>query len=327
MLPSLWTFIQLIIINSFSVRIVDSVDQSVLNMKLLIPPRLQSIVNLIPKDRVVADIGADHGILSAALVGHAKRVIAVEASNLAASKGVAHLASKLGYRKDQLSVHIGSGLYPIIKSNIRNVDTIVMAGMGTTSILQILSQDVSAVLTSDCAAGSPLSSSGSNLDLSATKQLGISQIVFQPSPPSLTLTLKLARILYHHGWYCNGTNICRSSNGRFFPNFSFALTLNKEVCWNGYTPLHDVFSTFPFIKAVSSDRDVWRDYLRIQKGVLDASVVGLGAGYMRCDMGYDNSRMKKSVFPTESKNTQLNFRIEATQKLSNAIQSFIVENK
>ena len=58
-------------------------------------PRISSILDTVPRNGVVADIGADHGIISAGLSKFSSLVYAVEMSDLAARDGVISLIKEL----------------------------------------------------------------------------------------------------------------------------------------------------------------------------------------------------------------------------------------
>ena len=104
--------------------------------------RLQAIADLIEKDTRVADIGTDHGYLSAYLVEHniVKNVIATDVNEKPLKKAKDYVeANDLG---DKIQTRLGSGLEPIEKGEI---DIAVIAGMGGNLISDILdsSKDIS----------------------------------------------------------------------------------------------------------------------------------------------------------------------------------------
>lgn len=97
--------------------------------------RLNSVFNEIDKGSVVADIGCDHGKLSARLLqsGVASKVIAVDISKESLDKAV-KLKEKLNLVN--FETRVGDGL-SVIGEN--EVDTVVIAGMGGMEIIKILS--------------------------------------------------------------------------------------------------------------------------------------------------------------------------------------------
>lgn len=96
--------------------------------------RLSAVFNEVPIGSVVADIGADHGKLSASLIStkRASKVIAVDISKDSLKKTV-ELARKLGV---EIDARVGDGLSVINKED--GVDVVVIAGMGGYEILKIL---------------------------------------------------------------------------------------------------------------------------------------------------------------------------------------------
>jgi len=98
--------------------------------------RLRVIADLINDDeKVVADIGCDHGYLSKILINEnrAKQVIATDISKPSLEK-TAILASRYGIN-DKIITKVGDGLKPIENEN---VDIVVIAGMGGFEIIKIL---------------------------------------------------------------------------------------------------------------------------------------------------------------------------------------------
>ncbi len=97
--------------------------------------RLNSVFNEIDKGSVVADIGCDHGKLSARLLqsGIANKVIAVDISKESLEKAI-KLKEKLNL--ENLETRVGDGLSVIAENE---VDTVVIAGMGGMEIIKILS--------------------------------------------------------------------------------------------------------------------------------------------------------------------------------------------
>jgi Methyltransferase domain len=164
-----------------------------------IPHRLKTIIDMIPPGSIVADIGADHGILSVSLLNNAKKVYSVELSPLAASNGVSKLVNLLDSdKRNKIEVLVGDGVTALLEvKDIRNVDTLVMAGMGSISILQILVRDNK--MTLDC--------TPRLRNLSHLSSLGISQIILQIWPPNLLPMLKLTRFLMDNSWICHQVNI------------------------------------------------------------------------------------------------------------------------
>lgn len=113
-------------------------------MQIKLGLRLQCIADLVPQGAVLADIGSDHGYLPAYLLqtGHIKRAIAGELTSDPATR--ARTTAKLvGLSSCQMEVREGDGL-AILRPG--EADTVVIAGMGGTTIVEIL-QSNPAVLT------------------------------------------------------------------------------------------------------------------------------------------------------------------------------------
>ena len=104
-------------------------------MAIRLKERLAAVINELDNDSVLADIGCDHGMLSAyaLLYGKASRVIAVDISPKSLKK-TELLAEKL--KLDKLETRLGDGLSVI---GAGEVDTVVIAGMGGMEIIKILS--------------------------------------------------------------------------------------------------------------------------------------------------------------------------------------------
>ena len=97
--------------------------------------RLTKIFNCIPQSNVAADIGCDHGQLTAMLLtqNRAERVIATDISEKSLSKAV-RLCGTLGIA-DRVEFRQGDGLAVLAEGE---ADTIVIAGMGGHLIADML---------------------------------------------------------------------------------------------------------------------------------------------------------------------------------------------
>ncbi len=104
-------------------------------VKRLLSTRLSTIVNMVPKSSVVADIGCDHGKIAIALIknGTAKSVICTDISEKSLDKAKKLAAAKgLG---DLVSMRHGDGLCVL---HAGEADVAVIAGMGGELIACIL---------------------------------------------------------------------------------------------------------------------------------------------------------------------------------------------
>lgn len=98
--------------------------------------RLESIVELCPQTKVIADIGCDHGYVTAELVleNKANMVIATDKSASCLNKAIS-LADSINITQF-ISFREGSGFDPITKYD--KIDCAVIAGMGGSEIIDIL---------------------------------------------------------------------------------------------------------------------------------------------------------------------------------------------
>ena len=98
--------------------------------------RLETIVSFCSRTRTIADIGCDHGQVTAELILQAKAysVIATDISSASINKAV-RLASSLNILPF-ISFREGDGFAPITKYD--KVDSAVIAGMGGNEIIKIL---------------------------------------------------------------------------------------------------------------------------------------------------------------------------------------------
>lgn len=99
-----------------------------------ISKRLETIVSFVnPKDNVV-DVGCDHGLLSIYLTENklVKKIIASDINENALSNAIKNINS----RKLKIETILSDGLKDI---NVKGINTVIISGMGTSTILNILS--------------------------------------------------------------------------------------------------------------------------------------------------------------------------------------------
>ncbi|MGI6358132.1 MAG: tRNA (adenine(22)-N(1))-methyltransferase [Bacillota bacterium] len=106
-------------------------------MNLRLGPRLSAIAAMVPSGSILADIGSDHGYLPAWLLlnGKISRAIAVEV-NLDPARRSLETCREYGL-DGRMEVRVGDGLQAIGPGE---VDVVVIAGMGGTTIANILEQ-------------------------------------------------------------------------------------------------------------------------------------------------------------------------------------------
>lgn len=99
--------------------------------------RLEELADFCPKCEVIADVGCDHGKLSALLIekGKVKRVVATDIS-LPSLKKAELLAKESEY---DIVTRLGDGFSPI---ETGEAECAVVAGMGAMQIVSILSNDI-----------------------------------------------------------------------------------------------------------------------------------------------------------------------------------------
>jgi len=102
-----------------------------------LPRRLRAVAELISVNAVVADIGTDHGLLPVylALTGHARQVFASDISDDSLN-AARRLAAKYNV-SNKITFINAPGLNGIAQSG---VDTIVIAGLGGETIVDILNK-------------------------------------------------------------------------------------------------------------------------------------------------------------------------------------------
>ncbi len=100
-----------------------------------ISKRLEIISSLVSDNSVVGDIGCDHGLLDIYLCQNKKnvKIIASDINKNALENAINNI-KKEGL-SDKINIRLGSGLNPYKKDE---VDTLVLAGMGTYTIIDIL---------------------------------------------------------------------------------------------------------------------------------------------------------------------------------------------
>lgn len=104
----------------------------------LLDARLKQIANCVPPCEVAADIGADHGKLTAWLLWHGRcqRMIASDLSEVSRAKARA-LFNRLGLM-DRVTISGADGLLALSQP----VQAVVISGMGGGTIADMLAQDV-----------------------------------------------------------------------------------------------------------------------------------------------------------------------------------------
>lgn len=100
----------------------------------MLSKRLTSITKFIDKDDEVVDVGCDHGLLSIYLYENklCKRIIASDVNKNALNNAISNINKK----NLDIETVLSDG---IVSVNMKNINTLVISGMGTSTILHILS--------------------------------------------------------------------------------------------------------------------------------------------------------------------------------------------
>lgn len=100
-----------------------------------LPPRLQTVADLVPQGQPLADIGTDHGRLPAWLLLHDRIPCAVATDLRPGPLSKAQELAKRWALEDKLSFRLCDGLTAL---SPKEAETIVIAGMGGETIAEIM---------------------------------------------------------------------------------------------------------------------------------------------------------------------------------------------
>ena len=184
---------------------------------------------------------------------------------------------------ESVTLIIGDGLKPLLQNNAK-CDTVVVAGMGTSSIMQIIANIPSIELYGDLKRTIVDSNSSYYtferpriLDFSHLDVLGINRIITQPWPPNILPLHALHSNLLDNGWQFESQGIdvtCTS-------HVTTCFTRKKQFQPNQIYTDSEIFNLQPLaIKntegklSVNEKRD-FMDYLRKQKITIDCKIYGL----------------------------------------------------
>lgn len=237
---------------------------------LTLPNRLASIIHMIPSGSTVADIGADHGLLSLYLSQHCRHVIATDVS-ASAIQGVRSIVDKYNI-SNKVTIYKGYGLVPLIENN-HNVDTLILSGMGIGTIGKILSG-----LSSDCESDSVDDELPKPSIMLST--IEPNQIILQPWPPHLIPYLKLIELMNRGGWKMTSQTISKTGKAHFI-NCSFHKTNDISQTENSSKSLTALFQGMPLAQENSNGRMTtdWRSYVNQQFDHLSCRLNGISKSY------------------------------------------------
>lgn len=111
----------------------------IMSVMFVISKRLESLVKYIEKNDKIIDIGCDHALLDIYLIKnkYIKNLIVSDIHENALNVGIANIEKyKL---KKYIDARLGSGLEVLNEND--NIDTILISGMGTNTILDILNNN------------------------------------------------------------------------------------------------------------------------------------------------------------------------------------------
>ena len=153
--------------------------------------RFQRIINFVPFDHSVADIGGDHGQITALLTEHLNKdcsITYIDKSQIAYEKARSYLTSHC--LNNRIQMYNGDGLAPLLDSRL-TCDTLILAGMGSSTVGNIIRSSTSSTSDySDISSGT----------LQALIDIKVKQLVMQPWPINILPMLTLLQLLLSHGW-------------------------------------------------------------------------------------------------------------------------------
>lgn len=105
----------------------------------MISKRLKSLVKFVNSDDKLIDIGCDHALLDIYLIsnGYLNKVIVSDIHEFALQSGIENI--KRYELEDKIDARLGNGL-EVVNINDK-IDTVLISGMGATTILKILDND------------------------------------------------------------------------------------------------------------------------------------------------------------------------------------------
>jgi hypothetical protein len=262
--------------------------------------RLQRLYDFVPRGCTVADVGADHGLLSVALSGKCKHVWALDASKLAL-EGARSLVLSMNLA-NRISIGLGHGIQPLLsakKSNVAyadNCDTVVTAGMGPSTVLQILVNDAMIDMY-DFDEQRTGFRRPRTLNLSSLREIGARRVVFQPWPPNFVSLHTLHSAMLDNGWQFENQGVDKEA-GAFYITSSLVWPENVRPestvpsYPTGYTNLEkhssgvklltdtEIFESSPLARDCLNGtlppniKAVWLDYLTKQRKSLKNRIKG-----------------------------------------------------
>lgn len=184
---------------------------------------------------------------------------------------------------ESVTLIIGDGLKPLLQNNAK-CDTVVVAGMGTSSIMQIISNIPSIELYGELKRTTVDSDSSYYtferpriLDFTHLDVLGINRIITQPWPPNILPLHALHSNLLDNGWQFESQGIdvtCTS-------HVTTCFTRKKEFQPDQIYTDSEIFNLQPLAikntegKLSVNEKKDFMDYLKKQKVTIDSKINGL----------------------------------------------------
>ena len=249
-----------------------------------LPARLRTVFDLVlPETATCADVGADHGILAAALTTRVPQVYATDLSPAAAARAN-QLFVKLGIER-KLTLEVGFGLRPLLNRGLR-VDSVVLSGMGAQAALQILSDDPSARFDDADDRGGWQDVDYRRFNLQALDTLGVRQLLLQPWPPNILPVHYLTKLLLLNGWRFHTQRITASEgrkNGNEYhhlvASFVRGPAIDAALIEDGWvfkhSPLHLAYAMGDLC---AEERECWAAYLEKQSASLEKRMHAAASG-------------------------------------------------
>jgi hypothetical protein len=255
----------------------------------------------------VADIGCDHGLLSSSIAAmdEIKRVYASDLSVSAAKGALAHFESLPLELRNKVELLVGNGLEPLLSkergdmSAIKDVDTLILSGMGVRSVFEILSMSLHnskiAVGTADAEERGKRRRGGQSkvdywkgmggINNDVLAALGVTNIIAQPWPPNfLPLQSLYACVLRDGHWefsdqgidYVNGYHQITSAFRKCEQEGGVRqVTSSGSGDWRLSMQSNPLYQRSHGGSLRNEETAMWRDYLLIQRRSLIKRKEGL----------------------------------------------------
>lgn len=186
-----------------------------------------------------------------------------------------------------MTLMIGDGLKPLLQNNVK-CDTIVVAGMGTSSVMQIIANNPSIELYGELKHLSGVDALDFDssyytferprtLDFSHLEVLGINRIITQPWPPNILPLHALHSNLLDNGWQYEDQGIDATCTSHVTTCFTRKQQSHSMQCYSDT----EIFNLQPLAiknsqgKLSKSEKIDFISYLEKQKITIDMKIKGL----------------------------------------------------